>query len=212
MRSIIPFVFLLLIGCSQTASTNLVPTGLPCEYVENPKVVDKLHPRLAWINQPWTEDFRGQIQTAYQIRVASSKDLLTDPDLWDSGKMASEASNGIKYQGKPLESRQDCWWQVRIWDKDSQVSDWSRPATCCMGLMEESDWQAKWIGAPWQGEEALPELGWPDAPLEERPPPAPFFRKEFSVSKQLASAKAYVTGLGYFEFYVNGKKHLNGLS
>ena len=195
-----------MIGCSQTASTNLVPTGLTCEYVKNPKVVDKLHPRLAWINQPGNEDFRGQIQTAYQIRVASSKDLLSSPDLWDSGKMNSESSHGIKYQGKPLESRQDCWWQVRIWDKDSQVSDWSRPATWSMGLMEESDWLAKWIGAPWQGEEALPELGWPDAPLEERPPPAPFFRKEFSVSKQLASAKAYVTGLGYFEFYVNGKK------
>ena len=206
MRSIILFACLLSVGCGQTSSPNLVPTGLTCEYVKDPQVVDKMHPRLAWFNQPGSEDFRGQKQKAYQIRVASSKDLLAAPDLWDSGKMASEESHGIKYQGKSLESGQDCWWQVRIWDKDSQVSDWSKPASWSMGLMQESDWQAKWIGAPWQGEEALPEPGWPGAPLEERPPPAPFFRKDFSISKQLESAKAYVTGLGYFEFYVNGKK------
>jgi alpha-L-rhamnosidase len=32
------------------------------------------------------------------------------------------------------------------------------------------------------------------------------FRKRFETGKRVASAKAFVTGLGYFEFYINGQK------
>ncbi|MFW6277509.1 MAG: family 78 glycoside hydrolase catalytic domain, partial [Prolixibacteraceae bacterium] len=68
-------------------------------------------------------------------------------------------------------------------------------------------WQATWIGAPWQGEETLPKPMNPNAPLpEELPPPAPLLRKEFQVEKPVKKAVAYVTGLGYFEMYLNGKK------
>ncbi len=37
-------------------------------------------------------------------------------------------------------------------------------------------------------------------------PPAPLFRKEFNVKGKVTSAVAYVTGLGYFELYLNGEK------
>lgn len=70
----------------------------------------------------------------------------------------------------------------------------------CIGVAGSMDW------APWQGEEALPEPGWPNAPVDEWPPPAPYFRKDFNIVKNIAQAKAFVTGLGYFEFYVNGTK------
>jgi alpha-L-rhamnosidase len=36
--------------------------------------------------------------------------------------------------------------------------------------------------------------------------PAPFFRKDFFVDKKIAQAHAEVTGVGYFEFYINGNK------
>jgi alpha-L-rhamnosidase len=179
--------------------------GLTCEYVTNPKVVDRPEPRLAWINSA-SGDFRGQQQTGYQIRVASTKDLLPNPDLWDSGKVDSEQSNHIEYQGTALGTGQDCWWQVRTWDKDGLESEWSEPAYWGMGMMDANQWQATWIGAPWQGEEALPEPGWPDASIEKWPPPAPYFRKTFTISKEVAQAKVYATGLGYFELYVNGAK------
>jgi len=113
---------------------SLFPGQLSCEYMKNPSVVDHSQPRLSWINIAG-EDLRGQTQTAWQVRVASSEKLLEEPDLWDSHKQFSMQSTRVKYQGKKLESRQECWWQVRVWDRDGFVSDWSEPATWRMGLL-----------------------------------------------------------------------------
>ncbi|MDR2384218.1 MAG: glycoside hydrolase family 78 protein [Tannerella sp.] len=181
---------------------NIAPVGLTCEYLENPPVVDALRPRLSWINKPLVPHQRGQKQMAWQICVASSceKLLAGEADLWDSGKQRSEQSVLVKYGGIPLRSAQDCWWRVRVWDNDDRPSAWSETATWSMGLLDPSEWKAKWIGAPWQGEE-------PREALEGRPHvPAPLLRKNFVLTKSVKSAKAFVTGLGYFEFYVNGEK------
>ena len=197
-------LILFLIGCFiGAARAEIKPTNLTCEYLVNPTVVDEPQPRLAWINVA-ADGERGQFQTAWQVRVASSEKMLENPDLWDSKKVEDNQSIRVKYQGIKLKSRQDCWWQVRVWDKNGQVSEWSEPARWHMGLLEASDWKATWIGAPWQGEQALKKPNNPNAPLPEKlPPPAPMFRKEFTVDKEIEKAVAYVTGLGYFELYLN---------
>ncbi len=182
------------------------PTKLTCEYLHNPAVVDVTRPRLAWINMAG-EGERGERQTAWQIRVATSEKRLEQADLWDSKKVNSEQCNRVEYAGTPLLSRMDCWWQVRVWDKDGIASEWSKPAFWRMGILNPSDWSAKWIGAPWQGEEALSKITNPKTHLPEKlPPPAPMFRKEFRIDKKIKKAVAYVTGLGYFELYLNGQK------
>ena len=201
----------LIVFFSVVAEAQIVPTALRCEYLENPPVVDVLNPRLSWVNVA-SEGDRGQVQTAWEIRVASSKENLLNnqADLWSSGKVTSSQSTNNYYGGKALSSRQDCWWQVRTWDKKGKVSRWSEPASWSMGLLKPEEWKAQWIGAPWQGEEALPKpphRGPEKAGVPEHaPPPAPLLRKSFSVSKDVASARAYVTGLGFFELYLNGKK------
>src|SRR5690606_22146389 len=130
-----------------------------------------------------------------------------EPDLWASGKVTSSQSFNVRYAGKALSSRQDCWWRVRTWDKDGKESDWSEPASWSMGLLHDNEWRAQWIGAPWRGEEALPK---PRRGTNEEPKPMPhparLLRKTFSISKDIASARAFVTGLGLFEFYVHGEK------
>jgi len=201
----------LLLSFSLTQA-KITPTHLRCEYLDNPPIIDLLHPRLSWINIADLKE-RGQMQTSYEIRVASTMRKLTNnqADLWSSGKVKSSQSTNIKYQGKPLTSRQDCWWQVRTWDKNGQVSGWSEPSFWSMGLLRADDWKAQWIGAPWQGEEPLPKPKFRGAgdtsALPYSPPPAPLLRKSFTLNnKEVASARAYVTGLGFFEFYVNGKK------
>ena len=192
--------------CTAFAAAKIRPVRLTCEYLENPSVVDVLQPRLSWINVA-DEGERGQLQTAWQVRVASAGEMLDRPDLWDSGKRLSGESIRIRYGGEPLESRQECWWQVRVWDRDGIVSDWSEPGRWSMGLLEAEDWKAQWIGAPWQGEDHLPKPdGGPDARPTEFGPPAPLLRKEFRVEKKVERAIAYVTGLGYFEFYMNGSR------
>lgn len=204
MKNLI-LVFLLL-GIVFTSTARIHPTKLNCEYLENPAVVDVLKPRLSWINVA-DKGERGQIQSAWQIRVASSKDQLAAADLWNSKKTESQKSTRVEYDGKNLTSGQECWWQVRVWDKNGDVSDWSEPAFWRMGLLNASDWKATWIGAPWQGEETLPKPGNPNAELpSELPPPAPMLRKEFTVQKEIKNAVAFVTGLGYFELYLNGSK------
>jgi alpha-L-rhamnosidase len=199
-------VALLLIALVASVQAGLTPTHLTCEYLTNPPVVDVANPRLAWINIAEPGE-RGQKQTAWQIRAAGSEDRLSQPDLWDSGKILSDQSIRVEYKGKSLPSRQECWWQVRIWDKNDKASEWSKPAFWRMGLLDPNDWEARWIGAPWQGEAALPKPpGGPDAYPTELPPPAPLLRKAFSINKDIAKAVAFVTGLGYFELYLNGEK------
>ena len=187
------------------AEAKLNPTHLSCEYLENSPLVDVLQPRLAWINMAQKGE-RGQVQTAWQVRVATSTSALSKADLWDSGMINSNQSTRVEYKGKTLNSRQECWWQVRVWDRNGKVSEWSKPELWRMGLLQPTDWKAEWIGAPWQGEEALPKGPYPDAPLAQLPPPAPMFRKVFTIEKKVAKAVAYLTGLGYFEFYLNGQK------
>ena len=101
----------------------ITPTRLQCEYLENPQVIDVLIPRLSWVNIA-DQGERDQIQTAMEIRVAGTKENLLNgqADLWSSGKISSDKSNNINYAGKPLSSRQDCWWQVRTWDRKGEVS------------------------------------------------------------------------------------------
>ncbi len=197
--------------CIGFAAAEISPEDLRCEYMKNPQVVDVASPHLSWINIAGKEE-RAQIQTAWEIRVASTKEKLIfgQADLWNSRKVISGLSNNIRYRGKPLLSRQNCWWQVRVWDKYGKVSSWSQPAFWSMGLLQEAEWKAEWIGAPWQGEEPLPKPGFGkpgDTSVKDLlPPPAPLLRKSINIDKQVESARAFVTGLGYFEFYANGKK------
>ncbi|MDZ7608311.1 MAG: family 78 glycoside hydrolase catalytic domain [Cyclobacteriaceae bacterium] len=206
MKRLLIFIAFFAACSSDKPSGLLVPAQLTCEYLKNPGVVDVANPRFAWINTA-PDGTRGQKQTAWQVRVATSVGSLASPDLWDSGKTESDESIRVQYKGKPLVSGQECWWQVRVWDKDGNPTAWSEPGFWRMGLLDKSDWKAKWIGAPWQGEEALPKpAGAPSAHPEEFGPPAPMLRKVVSITKEIQKATAFVTGLGYFEFYVNGEK------
>jgi len=138
-------MFLLTGGCASLTSEKTMTKNLRCEYRAHPLGIDIANPRLSWVMEA---PQRGQSQTAYQVLVAGSMDLL-DRDkgnLWDSGKVLSDSSNQIEYQGRPLTSGQRCCWKVRIWDKDGKPSPWSKPAFWTMGLLEPGDWRAKWIG------------------------------------------------------------------
>jgi alpha-L-rhamnosidase len=119
---------------------------LTCEYAVNPLGIDVAQPRFGWtLESSW----RGQMQSAYQVLVASSEANLkrNNGDKWDSGKVDSGRSVNIVYQGKPLASREKCWWKVRCWGREGKVGAYSNPATFEMGLLNQEDWQGEWIGA-----------------------------------------------------------------
>jgi alpha-L-rhamnosidase len=128
------------------AASDFGPTTPRCEYETNPHAVATTQPRLGWVVASGAQ--RGVLQTAYQILVASSLDLLKrdQGDLWDSGKVTSDRSQHVVYAGKQLESDQVCFWKVKLWNQDGEASRWSSPARWTMGLLKASDWQARWIG------------------------------------------------------------------
>lgn len=205
MRRILTVFVAGLLGLACSSEHGIQAEQLLCEYLKDPAVVDVEQPRLGWVNEA-IGGARAQHQSAYQIRVASSREDLENPDLWDSGKTKGSACSRIPYQGKDLQSRQECWWQVRVWDGRNNPSPWSDAGFWRMGLLENSRWKASWIGAPWQGEEAAPRGSWGERLPSVIPPPAPLLRKGFALEKKVKKAVAYVCGLGYFELWLNGEK------
>ncbi|MCM1297819.1 MAG: alpha-L-rhamnosidase N-terminal domain-containing protein, partial [Muribaculaceae bacterium] len=187
------------------ATSKLQPQRLRTEHMENPGVIGTHAPRLSWINQPVSAKVKNASQSASRIVVASSKENLESGifDVWDSGKTAGEQAYLVEYAGKPLVDGQDYYWRVMVWDNDGNPSDWSETASWGMGFMDPSRWQARWIGAPWQGEGHKKTI---DSKKSRRDYPAPLLRKEFEVKPGLKKAKAFVTGLGYFELHMNGEK------
>ena len=141
-----------------------------------------------------TSGEQEQYQTAYQILVATSPGKLSEKnaDLWNSGKASSERSILVKYAGKTLESRDRCWWKVRVWDKDGKVSSWSDAASFEMGLLEAGEWKADWIKSSILFDEIFH--------------PSPLMRKEFNLGKAIKSARLYITSLGLYMVEINGKK------
>jgi alpha-L-rhamnosidase len=196
-RTVLVTVFLAssLFTQSLALNTDLTPVHLRTEYRTNP-VIDAGKPRLSW---ELTSAAKGQIQTAFQIMVASSTALLASdkPDLWNSAKVTGSATNQIEYAGKALPSRMICYWKVRSWDKNGQPGVWSSVARWEMGLLAKADWQADWIGHD------LTALG---KGKTYHLPPAPFFRKEVELSAPIKRARLYVTSLGLYEFQINGKR------
>ena len=198
------------------AMAGLRAKDLMCEYRANPLGIDVLQPRLSWVVEATNQDKRGQRQTAYQILVASSRENLDKDigDLWDTGKVSSDETL-VVYAGKPLQSEMECWWKVRVWDKDDKPSEWSEPARWTMGLLEPSDWQGKWIGydepAPWE-ERLLHFTGcrwiWTreGQPRQQAPVGTRYFRHTFSLpsDRKIARARILMTADNQFVLFVNG--------
>ena len=97
---------------------------LKCEHLVNPLGIDIANPRLSWVLQDTSQSVRGSSQTGYQIIVARSLKMLNknNGDLWDTGKIISNLTNGISYTGKSLKSNQILYWKVRVWDQYGNVS------------------------------------------------------------------------------------------
>ncbi|MCI0494858.1 alpha-L-rhamnosidase N-terminal domain-containing protein, partial [candidate division KSB1 bacterium] len=188
---VVTFVFFSTVSFAQKRSKHRL-THFRVEYQTNPIGIDVLNPRLSW---EIVSDVRGAKQNAYQIRASKiTEDLKTGKNLlWDTGKVSTDQSNHIEYQGAALSSGQRVYWQVRIWDEDDQPTDWSEIAFWEMGLLDPSDWQAAWIAPDIKEDIAKSQ-------------PCPFLRKDFTLNKKVKSARAYVTSLGLYEFHINGQR------
>src|SRR5450759_2625471 len=136
---------LLLNNCSKKTEPGLLISQTKCTGLEHP-VGTGMVPDFSWILKA---NHRGQIQTAYQIIVGSDSEIIRNHHgtIWDSGKILSEESAWIPYQGSSLESGKEYFWRIRVWDEDDKPSSWSKTGKFVTGLFTKKDWSnASWIG------------------------------------------------------------------
>jgi alpha-L-rhamnosidase len=155
-------------------------------------------------------------------------------DVWDSGRVAS-SDPWVVYAGPALKSRTRYYWTARAWATDGLASVWAQPVWFETALLDASEWRGKWIAGPERKGVPLTEaegqaddaviraagefcrpVGWLkgtwSAPLVKNNQgecrevrPAPMLRKSFRISKPVARARVYSSGLAYNQLTVNGR-------
>ena len=184
-------LFIILLSVSTiniSAAAKLKVKNLICEYHTDPIGIDIQKPRLSW---QMLLDENNVLQTAYEIKVTDQS--AKGSEVWNSGKVNSDQSVNVAYEGPALKSMQRVYWQVRIWDNNNKASAWSAPAFWEMGILEPESWKASWISMDSEKEIKGSK-------------PCQYLRKDFSTTKKIQSARVYVTSLGLYQLFLNGKK------
>lgn len=169
--------------------------GLTVEHRTDPLGVDAPRPRFGWRTASAT---RGRRQTAYQILVASTPDRLTagHADVWNSGRVASADSVAVRYAGPELRPSTRYHWTVRVWDETGRALPGAPAAHFETGLLG-TDGVTGWDGARW-----ITMAG--KAPNS---PGAPLLRRQTELTgRRVREARLYVSALGVYDAYVNGRR------
>ena len=160
---------------------------LTTEHMNNPIGLDTSHPRLSWKCRD------GVWQKAYEIRAAlTEEDLMKGNLLWNSSEVKSDESLNIEFDGI-LRTAECVYWQVRLQDENLRWGEWSETASFETGLLDKNDYKAKWID---------PEKDYDP----ETEPPVSLLRRDFNVGQGFLRARLYVSALGMYEAYLNGKR------
>ncbi|AZM64016.1 MULTISPECIES: family 78 glycoside hydrolase catalytic domain [unclassified Streptomyces] len=184
----------------------IVRTG--AEYAETLLGTDVERPRLSW---ELTAPGRGARQSAYRIQVVRDRARWDGRKVWDSGKVDSDRTVGVAYDGPALLPRTRYYWRVRVWDARGRASRWSEPRWWETTLSDD-DWQARWIGA-----DAPPQppsfegASWiwsPDAAPDDAPEGPRWFRYRLALPEGTAVRRAVLvaTGDDDFTLHIDGRR------
>lgn len=215
-----------------TTAPLLAATHLETDAATDPLGIDYRAPRLSWRLESAR---RGVVQSTYRILVASRPELLREgrADVWDSKEITSGEPWAL-YHGKPLASRTRYYWTVRAHATNGLASGWARAASFETAYLDSTDWRGRWIAGPERAMSITPAEGmaddahiraagefcrptaWPTVPLMRLRPsdqgecrelrPAPMLRRSFTVTKPVARARLYASGLGYGDYSLNGAR------
>lgn len=129
------------------------------------------------------DEARGKAQKAARVRVAADEKM--QEILFDSGM--DEQADSLAYPVElALEPRTRYFWQVTV------LSDAGEEADSEVQWFETSKMSEEWTGK------------WLTCDNTEKR--HPIFSKEIAPAKEVAKARLYVTGLGLYEAYIDGKK------
>ena len=202
----------LLVMSFAVQAKDITVTRLTCEMREG-RVTTSDAPRLGW---QMSSPENGTRQTAYEIEV---RDVWAGKVVWNSGKVKSAQSQLVSCADAALEKDRHYTWRVRVWDEADTPSAWSAPSDFSILTSEAAFAGSEWIGAITRKDAHLPEgrkyhgseLKKPEAKaawaaVDTLAKKSIYLRREFHVAKKVKDATAYVCGLGFYEFSLNGEK------
>ncbi len=173
--------------------------------IVNPNVEQQFHPQALATNQPhfswnYETDAQNVIQTSYQVIVASTFENVQKGigDLWDSHVVKSSQMLYIPYEGTALKSRDKAYWKViaTVTANGKRTKVESDIQSFEISLLNQEDWQAKWIGHEFDD----------DVLVGHTRLAARYLRKEFELQNEIKEARLYVSGMGVYSAYLNGQE------
>jgi alpha-L-rhamnosidase len=172
------------------SSIDCSPIRLRTQFRENPIGIGERKPILQW---NLCDNEVDSIPNSWQILVADSPEslILNVANRWDSGWIESPQLNEAVYAGLEGISRERLWWKVRVQDSQGVLGPWSDMAYWEYGLLDASEWSAKWISTKLTG-----------GPRSCAP--APHLRIVFYLPEKPLRARLFITALGLYDFEVNG--------
>ncbi|MEU8240968.1 family 78 glycoside hydrolase catalytic domain [Actinoplanes missouriensis] len=159
------------------------PFELTVNARQAPLGLDTAAPEFGW-KVPGTAT-----QRAYELEVATDASFDAATRVWSSGLVEAERPFGIVYAGKPLTSRTQYHWRVRVHqDGDSSVTDWAA-ATFETAILDPAQWLAQWMTHP-------------DSTAKD--PRTLYFTTSVQLPAPVVRGRAYTSALGWYRLYVNG--------
>ncbi len=204
----ITFQIVLLLTSILIAKDNKTVTtisNLKCEYAQSPINIDNPNPHFSWTLM---SKGRSVYQSSYQIIVSTTADMKSI--IWDSEIERSPKSFQVNYKGDELKSNTKYYWQVRVWtNNDEEIS--SEISTFWTAQLSKKNWIAKWIGAGPEIEPRSPKGFFMEVKEQyqfsdtiDYHGNSLLLRKEFNFDRKIKNARVFVTGLGFYELYLNG--------
>ena len=148
-----------------------------CEYLYNPIGLGIRNPRITW------NDLDVISQKAFEVKYSVN------------GKEKSDLvySSSMNYQFKEsFNSKDIIKYQIRICDENNNWSDFSEEHSFEMGLLEKTDWKAKWITGNYKVN-------------KKNRYPVDYFKKSFDVNK-ITKARLYSSAGGIYEAFINNQR------
>ncbi len=140
-------------------------------------------------------------QQNFRIIVATTSENAQKNigDLWDSGVIPSSQMLYIPYAGKELKSRDKAYWKVitTVTAKGGKKAKLASDVKSFeISLLNQEDWQAKWIGHEFDD----------DVLVGKTRLAARYLRKDFALKGEVSEARLYVSGMGVYSAYLNGRE------
>lgn len=153
---------------------------------ESPLIGASGMPQIGWEME---SSRRQVVQKSYQLQISENRGF--EEPVYDSGVVFAEESAHVQPQGVKLQSAKKYFVRVRVEDQ-TEASKWSEPAYFITALLDE-EWRAPFVSVDTTEEDKQSSKG-------------TYVRGCFEVKKPVQEAIAFTTGLGLYQFFLNGEQ------